>query len=1073
VTKPAKQAAHPAETVLDWPKRMVPVALTITLGAALSIAAFLYVLRSERQRVEDEFAWRSRSHAQALRVNIQRLEESLFTVRDVFQSSPHISYAEFTTTTAELRRRHQGIQLIQWLPRVKDEDRTAFEALAKQEISPTYTILEKNEDRSANVRSAPYPEYAPVYYVDPKEGNEVAFGSDWYRGSHVRAVDRARNTGLISATRRVLLREPTNREVGWAFFLPVYDTGTNPQTIEERRTHFRGYIQGTFRLSALIERSIEDAPRGFIEALFLDRSPSSTEPFLIAYRNGSWTTSPPPVEADFQSGLHHHLRLDVGGRDWHIYFRPSPSWLAAQTTRYPWAALAGGLLITGLLGSLVYSTQRRASLVARLVRERTAELRATQQTLREDIRRRETTELALRQSDDRYRAFVAQSTEAIWRFEHTPGIPTHLPADEQIDLMYRHARLAECNDVMARMYGYARSEDLIGAPIEQIAPRSDPQNVAYFRAFIAGGYQIVDWETREIDKHGQVKFFLNNETGIVEGGLLTRTWGTQRDISERKRQAELQIEQDTRLRLAVSAANLGTWDWDLRTEHLVWSPEAERMYGLEPGSFDGRAETFFALIHPDDREKVRGIIRRALENREESMGSYELRVLRPDGSMRWMVSRGAVLRDADGSPIRRLGTVMDVTAQHLAAEEKAGIERKLQETQKLESLGVLAGGIAHDFNNLLTGILGNASLARMDLPANSPAQPSLEQIELVAQRAADLCRQMLAYSGKGRFIVQHLDLSVLVRDTADLLRLSISKSAVLKFSLEPDLPAISADATQMRQILMNLIINASEAIGEKSGVISITTGVLLADRAYLTEAYLSPAIPEGDYVFLEVSDDGAGMDAETRERIFDPFFTTKFTGRGLGLAAVLGIVRGHQGALKVYSEPGRGTTFKLLLPCADGPAEELVANPAVSVTWRGAGTILVVDDEETVRTVSARMLAAMGFHVLLASNGNEALEIFRPHRDEIVGVLLDLTMPQLDGAATFTQLRRIKPGIRVLLMSGFNEQDAINRFAGKGLAGFIQKPFKPETLRTRLRAIFEPAPEGALNVSLDPSVARF
>jgi two-component system cell cycle sensor histidine kinase/response regulator CckA len=316
--------------------------------------------------------------------------------------------------------------------------------------------------------------------------------------------------------------------------------------------------------------------------------------------------------------------------------------------------------------------------------------------------------------------------------------------------------------------------------------------------------------------------------------------------------------------------------------------------------------------------------------------------------------------------------------------------------------------------------------------------------------------------------VQRLDLSMLVRDTADLLRLSISKNAVLKFSLAAGLPAISVDATQMRQILMNLIINASEAIGENSGVITVATGVMHADHAYLTEAYLSPNIPEGEYVFLEVSDNGSGMDAETRQRIFDPFFTTKFTGRGLGLAAVLGIVRGHQGALKVYSEPGCGTSFKLLLPRAEGPAEHLPVRLESSRAWRGAGTMLVVDDEDTVRSVATRMLAGMGFHILQATNGHEAVEIFHSHRDEIVGVLLDLTMPQLDGTATFTELRRIKPDIRVLLMSGFNEQDAVNRFAGKGLAGFIQKPFKTETLQAKLRAIFETALESQLNLLLDP-----
>jgi nitrogen-specific signal transduction histidine kinase/CheY-like chemotaxis protein len=400
-----------------------------------------------------------------------------------------------------------------------------------------------------------------------------------------------------------------------------------------------------------------------------------------------------------------------------------------------------------------------------------------------------------------------------------------------------------------------------------------------------------------------------------------------------------------------------------------------------------------------------------------------------------------------------LGTVMDITHQHLAEEERVRMERKLQESQKLESLGVLAGGIAHDFNNLLTGILGNASFARMDIPANSPAQISLEQVEIASQRAAELCKQMLAYSGKGRFVVQQIDLSALVRETGDLLQVSISKNCVLKYALATDLPAIIADATQIRQIIMNLVINASEAIGDKSGVISIATGVIEADRAYLTEAHLSPNIPEGEYVFLEVSDNGIGMSAETRARIFDPFFTTKFTGRGLGLAAVLGIVRGHHGAMKVYSEVGRGTAFKLLLPCAEGPADAAPDLPAAPLAWRGSGTMLVVDDEDTVRNTTRRMLERIGFEVLMASDGAEALEVFHREGSRIAGVLLDLTMPHLDGNATFTELRRLDPEVRVLLVSGFNEQEAVTRFAGKGLAGFLQKPFKPDTLYSKLQSI--------------------
>ncbi len=1066
VTEPAPPAAQSGDVVLDWPSKILPLALTFSLGAGISLAAFFFVRTDERERMEKEFEWRARSHAQALRGSIERLEESLYTMRDLFYSTQHLNADEFRDTAADQLQRHPGIDMLQWVPEVKSADRAAFEAAAGKKEFPGFAILEKGEEPSSPVRAGDYPEYAPVLYLEPRAGHEGLAGLDAYRGPHGSFLLRARDTGELTATWRIPLGTARKHEIGWATYLPLYTYGAAPQTTEERRRRFRGCMQGTFRLSELVMGSIRDTREQAVDTLLVDTTPAGPEPFLIAYIDGAWKTSAPAGGLDFQSGLHQEYQFNVGGRDWRVRFRPSVAWVDAQTTPYPYAALGGGLLLTALIGWVVFSAQRRAELVAGLVERRTAELRTAQGRLQEDIRRREAVEKALRQGEDRYRAFVAQSTEAIWRFEHEPGIPTHLPVDEQVELLYRNARLAECNDAMAQMYGHASSQEMVGVPIEQIAPRNNPQNEAYFRAFVENGYRIVDRETREVDRHGNVKYFLNNETGIVEDGLLKRAWGTQRDITERKRLAELQLAQDTRLRQAVAAANLGTWDWDLVTNHITWSPEAERIYGLAPGTFDGRFESYLQLIHPDDRESVRKTIVRSLEPGGDPASNYPLRIIHPDGQMRWLVARGDVLRNEDGKAVRRLGTIMDVTAQHLAAEERARMEHKLQETQKLESLGVLAGGIAHDFNNLLTGILGNASLARLDLPPNSPAQTSLEQIELVAQRAADLCKQMLAYSGKGRFIVHRLDLSMLVRDTADLLRLSISKNAVLKFSLTAGLPSINADSTQMRQILMNLIINASEAIGESSGVITVSTGVMNADRAYLTEAYLSPNIPEGDYVFLEVSDNGCGMDAETRDRIFDPFFTTKFTGRGLGLAAVLGIVRGHQGALKVYSEPGRGTTFKLLLPRAEGPAERLPQRLETSPAWRGAGTMLVVDDEDTVRSVSSRMLSGMGFHVLMASNGAEALEIFLPHRDEIVGVLLDLTMPQLDGTATFTELRRIKPDIRVLLMSGFNEQDAVNRFAGKGLAGFIQKPFKADTLQAKLRAMFETALDNQLSLSL-------
>lgn len=390
-----------------------------------------------------------------------------------------------------------------------------------------------------------------------------------------------------------------------------------------------------------------------------------------------------------------------------------------------------------------------------------------------------------------------------------------------------------------------------------------------------------------------------------------------------------------------------------------------------------------------------------------------------------------------------------------AEKDRASLERKMVESQKLESLGVLAGGIAHDFNNLLTAILGNASLMQLDLPPDSPLHSNIAHITTTAQRAADLCRQMLAYSGKGRFQIQPVALARLVEETTHLLQISISKKAVLKFNFAREIPPVMADATQLRQIVMNLVINASEAIGDRSGVISVGTGLTRVDRAYLTTTYLAPELPEGDYAFLEVSDTGCGMPPEVTARIFDPFFTTKFTGRGLGLAAVLGIVQGHRGAMKVYSEPGKGTSFKILLPIA--PAGTVVAAAAVASGpgWRGHGRVLVVDDEESVRAIAARLMESLGFKVTVAEDGRAGVAAFEREPDAFRLVLMDLTMPHHDGLEAFSLMRRVRPGVKLILMSGFNEQDAIASFTGKGLAGFIQKPFDLPTLTEKVRQVMD------------------
>jgi len=404
----------------------------------------------------------------------------------------------------------------------------------------------------------------------------------------------------------------------------------------------------------------------------------------------------------------------------------------------------------------------------------------------------------------------------------------------------------------------------------------------------------------------------------------------------------------------------------------------------------------------------------------------------------------------------------DITERKLTEESRLSLERQVQHAQKLESLGVLAGGIAHDFNNLLMAVLGNAELALDELSPHAPARDNIQDIEKAAKRAAELTKQMLAYSGKGRFVIEPIDLGELVDEMSHLLEISISKKAVLKYNFADNLPKIDGDATQIRQIVMNLITNASEAIGDKSGVIALSTGAMHCDRAYLDEINeavstgLDESLPEGIYVYLEAADTGCGMDKETVEKVFDPFFTTKFTGRGLGMSATLGIVRGHKGTIKIYSEVGKGTTFKVLFPASGLSGEGaaiLERDEGVAKDWQGKGTVLIVDDEETVCVVGKQMLQRAGFDVLIARDGRKGVDVFREHADEIVCVLLDLTMPHMDGEEAFREMRRIRSDVKVILCSGYNMQDATQRFAGKGLADFLQKPYSVDGLMKKLLAI--------------------
>jgi PAS domain S-box-containing protein len=402
------------------------------------------------------------------------------------------------------------------------------------------------------------------------------------------------------------------------------------------------------------------------------------------------------------------------------------------------------------------------------------------------------------------------------------------------------------------------------------------------------------------------------------------------------------------------------------------------------------------------------------------------------------------LQDEDGTFIGAILLADDVTDRRHA-------EDALRQTQKLESLGVLSGGIAHDFNNLLTAILGNTDLALGLAAEGSPLRSALQRIEATTQRGADLARQLLAYAGKAHFEIRPLDLNAIIQEMGDLLSVSISKKVALRMDLQAGLPAVDADSAQFQQVVMNLVINASEAIGEGTGTVTLRTRSLDYDQAALSATFPGQVLEPGPYVRLEVQDDGCGMDSATIGRIFDPFFTTKFTGRGLGLSAMLGIVRGHRAGLHVESSPSQGTTFTLLFPASQSTKAPEIRVPESNE--RVSGRVLVVDDEAIIRDLARTALESAGFLVLEARDGLEAVECFEKMGASIDLVFLDMTMPRMGGAEAFRRIRAHSPNVRVLLTSGYTQKESLDSLAELPPDGFLQKPFRVRELISKVREL--------------------
>jgi two-component system, cell cycle sensor histidine kinase and response regulator CckA len=609
------------------------------------------------------------------------------------------------------------------------------------------------------------------------------------------------------------------------------------------------------------------------------------------------------------------------------------------------------------------------------------------------------------------------------------------------------------------MFGKS-AEGLLGQRFMPLVHEDDREATIAAMATLSSPPYACHIEQRAMTLHGW-RWFAWSDTAILgDDGTVSAIIGVGRDITEQKRTQAALKEQCHLFDTVMANLPIGIFMAKASDgSPLIANRLACELLGrgvLSGANLSNMSEVYrvfragTSTPYPNDElPAIRGI-------RGEFSHIQDLEIERPDGSRIQIEAFGCPVNDAGGCPWASLVGFFDITERKLAEHNALRLEQRIQQAQKLESLGVLAGGIAHDFNNILMAILGHAELGLRKMSPLSPGRDNIHGIETAARRAAELCRQMLAYTGKASFASEALEVGDLIDEMAHLLKTSISKKAILNLHCERGLPPILADPSQIRQILLNLILNASDAIGDRSGVISITVGATRCDTDYLSTTELTGDLKPGMYIHIEVSDTGCGMSAETRSHIFEPFFSTKFAGRGLGLAAALGIVKAHRGAMKIYSEVGKGTTFKLLFPALE-VAENAPAEASEPQTWHGSGTILLADDEESLRALGAEMLESLGFAVLTAEDGRQALELFKQRSAEITLVILDLTMPHMDGVETFRALRQLNPGIKIILASGYTQEDVASRFAGKGLSGVLQKPFSIDKLTRLLAAALTPA----------------
>lgn len=603
-------------------------------------------------------------------------------------------------------------------------------------------------------------------------------------------------------------------------------------------------------------------------------------------------------------------------------------------------------------------------------------------------------------------------------------------------------RVQAANGACARALGTS-AQELVGRSVfDFLPPDVAERRRAWLAETVSTGQAIHRDDADGPLRYDNLIYPIRDDDGLVKHVAVFA-----RDITERRAAEQALARSEQRYRTIVETAQEGIWLMDRDNRVTFVNDRMARLLGYEVADMTGRPLSDFL----DDESRAH-VQQQSERLRSQTSAQFEVRFRRRDAGALWTLVSASSRFDETGSYVGALGMCTDITDRRRAEQERQRLEQRIMQAQKLESLGVLAGGIAHDFNNLLQAILGHAELALDAAAGDTTITESLQEIRAAGQRAATISGQMLAYSGRGGLAREIVSVSDVISNMSHMLRLSVSRKTHLHQHLMPDLPPVRVDVSLLRQAVLNLVINASEALEDREGDITVNTGCLQWSRGDLQELVGAPELPEGAYVHVEVKDTGSGMDHAIMEHMFDPFFSTKFPGRGLGLPVVQGFARAHQGGIRVHSRHGEGTTIAVVLPVHEAGMTPPLPSQGQD-GWRGEGTLLVVDDEQTVLSLGRRLLGTLGFRVVTAGDGREAMEALRGAATPFRAVLLDLVMPRMSGDEALDAIRKEFPGLPVLVVSGYARAEVEQRLQGHRPDGFVQKPFDRATLVEALRAI--------------------